>query len=217
MVNTDGTVQEILVTSGDINFSEEAALGSQNLQKQNKQISNSLKLENGELKINSKDFVIIGNIDKYNGKVGDNLTLVVYDNRTNPSTANNVPCKTENIEGTKYEFKCTPTKEVKGTIYLSPMYSGNTSIILNMTEPNSYTIDFIPNTNNSGIGNNPIYKKSSSGLSGGAIAGIVIACVVGVLIIVGIFGYILTRQSKRNQNSEAPSVIGLRTVDISQQ
>ena len=213
LVNADGTVQEILVTSGDINFSEEAALGSQNLQKQNKQISNSVKLENGELKINSKDFVIIGNIDKYNGKVGDNLTLVVYDNRTNPSTANNVPCKTENIEGTKYEFKCTPSKEVKGTIYLSPMYSGNTSIILNMTEPNSYTIDFIPNTNNSEIGNNPIYKKSSSGLSGGAIAGIVIACVVGALIIIGIFGYILTRQCKRNINSETPSVIGLRTVD----
>ena len=219
LVNADGTVQEILVTSGDINFSEEAALGSQNLQKQNKQISNSVKLENGELKINSKDFVIIGNIDKYSGKVGDNLTLVVYDNRTNPSTANNVPCKTENIEGTKYEFKCTPTKEVKGTIYLSPMYSGNTSIILNMTEPNSYTIDFIPNTNNSEIGNNPIYKKSSSGLSGGAIAGIVIACVVGALIIIGIFGYILTRQckSQANQNSETPSVIGLRTVNNSSQ
>ena len=218
LVNADGTVEEILVNSGDINFSEEAAIGMQNLQKQNKQITNSVKLENGELKTNSNDFVIIGNIDKYNGKVGDDLTLVVYDNSTNPSTPNNVPCKTESIEGTKYEFRCTPTQEVKGTIYLSPMYVGNTSIILNMTAPNSDTIDFKPSTNNSEIGNNIINRKSSNGLSGGAIAGIVIACAVA-LIIVGILAFMVTKQNKNQeiQKNNSTSVVGLRTVDNSNQ
>jgi hypothetical protein len=218
LVNADGTVEEILVNSGDINFSEEAAIGMQNLQKQNKQINNSVKLENGELKTNSNDFVIIGNIDKYNGKVGDDLTLVVYDNSTNPSTPNNVPCKTESIEGTNYEFRCTPTQEVKGTIYLSPMYVGNTSIILNMTAPNSDTIDFKPSTNNSEIGNNIIKRKSSNGLSGGAIAGIVIACAVA-LIIVGILAFMVTKQNKNQeiQKNNSTSVVGLRTVDNSNQ
>jgi hypothetical protein len=60
------------------------------------------------------------------------------------------------------------------------------------------------------IRNNPIYRKSSSGLSGGAIAGIVIACAV-VLIIASIIAMMLRKPVTHAKNSS--SVIGLRTVD----
>ena len=58
--------------------------------------------------------------------------------------------------------------------------------------------------------NNPIYRKSSSGLSGGAIAGIVIACAV-VLIIGSVIAMMMRKPQVPLDNSA--SVVGLRTVD----
>ena len=196
-------------------LSEEAIIGIQNLQNQTKTIDKYLKLENGELLTYSKYFIIKGDIDNYDGKVGDILNLTVYDNTSETSIKNEVSCRTQNVNKPKYEFRCTPTKDVKGIIYLSPMYSGDTSIILNMTAPNSEYVNIkISEENNNGnttsIRNNPVYKKSSSGLSGGAIAGIVIACAV-VLIIASIVAMMLRKPSAPVDNTS--SVVGLRTID----
>ena len=213
LINADGTIEDIPTTSGDINFSEEASLGAGSLQNQNKQISKMLKLQNGELKTESNYFIIKGNIDKYNGKVGEDLTLIVYDNTTEQATPQNVSCITDSIQGTTYEFKCTPKQDVKGNIYLSPMYIGDTSIVLNMTEPNSYTIDFkINSTNDSGndrdsnYRNNIIKRESSNGLSGGAIAGIIIVCAVA-LIAIAVATVITLRKNKTNNINDSKSNI----------
>jgi hypothetical protein len=201
---------------GDINFSEEAALAALNLQNQTKKIDTMYKLNNGQLTRNpNKYFIIKGDVDNYNGKVGDNLVLVVYDNSTDPSTPQNVSCTIQSVNDKNYEFRCTPTQNVKGTIYLSPMYFGNNVITLNMTAPNSDYISYSVDGGSSGgngttIRNNPIYRKSSSGLSGGAIAGIVIACAV-VLIIASIVAMMLRKPAAPVNNTS--SVIGLRTVD----
>ena len=174
------------------------------------------KLNNGQLTRNpNKYFIIKGDVDNYNGKVGDNLVLVVYDNSTDPSTPQNVSCTIQSVNDKNYEFRCTPTQNVKGTIYLSPMYFGNNVITLNMTAPNSDYISYSVDGGSSGgngttIRNNPIYRKSSSGLSGGAIAGIVIACAV-VLIIASIVAMMLRKPAAPVNNTS--SVIGLRTVD----
>jgi len=226
LINADGTIEDIPTTSGDINFSEEASLGAGSLQKQNKQIRKMLKLQNGELKTESNYFIIKGNIDKYNGKVGEDLTLVVYDNTTEQATPQNVSCITDSIQGTTYEFKCNPTQDVKGNIYLSPMYIGDTSIVLNMTEPNSYTIDFkINSTNDSGndrdsnYRNNIIKRESSNGLSGGAIAGIIIVCAVA-LIAIAVATVITLRKNKTNNindsKSNMPSIAANFNVSDSQ-
>ena len=198
--------------SGDINFNEEAALAALNLQNQTKQVDNMYLLENGQLTVYpNKYFYIKGDIDGYKGSVGDNLVLVVYDNSTDPSTPQNVSCTVKSANDKNYEFRCTPEKSIKGNIYQSPMYFGNNAITLNMTGPKSDYLTFETDGGNlTNIRNNPIYRKSSSGLSGGAIAGIVIACAV-VLIIASIIAMMLRKPVTHAKNSS--SVIGLRTVD----
>ena len=202
-------------SSGDINFSEEAALAALNLEKQTKIADKMSELQNGQLIVYpNKYFVIKGDVDDYEGKVGDDLVLVVYDNSTVPSTPINVSCTVQNITNKEYEFKCTPTQSVKGNIYLSPMYYGNNAINLNMTRANSDYLSFSMDgsiNNGTTIRNNPIYRKSSSGLSGGAIAGIVIACAV-VLIIASIIAMMLRKPSTTLANNNS-SVVGLRTID----
>ncbi len=185
LINEDGKEEVINATSNEINFSEEAALGMQNLQTQIKSIDKTYILKNGEkIEYPNKYFVIKGNNDAFDGKVGSKLWLIIFDNTTNPTTSHNVSCLISKVSGTNYEFKCTPTEDVKGTLYLSPMYYNESiRINLNMTEPNSQYIDFKISKNSTSddsiiVKNNPIYNKSSSGLSGGAIAGIVISCAV---------------------------------------
>jgi len=147
--NGEDKMEETSPNSEDVSFSEEAVVTSQNLQNQTQMIKNMIKLENGELINNSTYFIIKGDIDKYDGRVGEALTLVVYN--SNPVTIQKIPCKTESIEGTKYEFKCTPDQEVKGSLYLSTMYAGDASITLNITEPNSH--NYLPSNTSSNTSN----------------------------------------------------------------
>jgi hypothetical protein len=215
LVNDNGQVEEVSAASGDINFSDEATVSLQNLQKATGSF-NMYQLKAGTLDQTAKDYFIIkGTIDNYNGKTGEELRLVVYDN-SDPSNIKeqNVSCITDKITGTNYEFKCTPKEDVYGNIHLSPMYNGNDRITLNMTDDSNSKVDFKVNggssTNTTNIRNNPIYRKSSSGLSGGAIAGIVIACAV-VLIIASIVAMMLRKPTPPINNTS--SVVGLRTID----
>ena len=216
LVNDNGEEEEISAASEDINFSDEAIVSLQNLQKATGSY-NMYQLKQGTLDQNAKDYFIIkGTIDNYNGKTGDELRLVVFDN-SDPSNIKeqNVTCITDKITGTNYEFKCTPKDDVYGNIHLSPMYNGNDRITLNMTDDSNSKVDFkvnggSSNINTTNIRNNPIYRKSSSGLSGGAIAGIVIACAV-VLIIASIVAMMLRKPAPPMNNTS--SVVGLRTID----
>ena len=197
----------------EINFSEEAALAALNLQNQKRTINKMYYLNNGILDKRAKYFIITGDIDEYGGKVNDVLNLTVYDTSNGQRIPQNVLCNVLEVNGKNYKFKCTPDQNVKGTIYLSPMYfDGDKAITLNMTENNDQ-VDYKVDDSNGGSGakNNPIYRKSSSGLSGGAIAGIVIACAV-VLIIASIIAMMLRKPVVAPMNNTS-SVVGLRTVD----
>ena len=68
---------------------------------------------------------------------------------------------------------------------------------------NTNTVDYYT------TGSNAKYRKKSSGLSGGAIAGIVIACVV-VLVAASIAAIMLRKPSPPIDNSTA---IGLKSTD----
>jgi hypothetical protein len=197
----------------EINFSEEAALAALNLQNQKTTINKMYYLNNGILDKRAKYFIITGDIDEYQGKVNDVLNLTVFDTSTGERIPQNVLCNVLEVNGKNYKFKCTPDQSVKGTIYLSPMYfDGDKAITLNMTENNDY-VEYKVDDSNGGseAKNNPIYRKSSSGLSGGAIAGIVIACAV-VLIIASIIAMMLRKPVVAPMNNTS-SVVGLRTVD----
>ena len=76
-----------------------------------------------------------------------------------------------------------------------------------MTDSTSYINEL--GTNSTSRGSRFSYRKSSSGLSGGAIAGIVIACVVA-LITASLAAIILRKPSQPIDNT---TVVGLKTIE----
>jgi len=84
---------------------------------------------------------------------------------------------------------------------------GTTKVFLNMKSGNEkIEIDANPTTSS-----NAVYRKNSSGLSGGAIAGIVIACVV-VLIAASVAALML-RKPTVAPPVDNTTAVQLRTVD----
>ena len=212
------TFSEPKLNMEDINYSEEAALAAAQLSSQTQEINKMFTLNGGRLTTYPNYFIITGEITdedfKPNYGITDSLILKVVDNSTDPSTAYNVSCKAQDNENNNYEFRCTPEEGVKGTIYLSTIKYGDKAISLNMTEGdyvNYATNNTIPGYTTRG---NKMYRKSSSGLSGGAIAGIVIACVVA-LIITSIHAIMLRKivTPKTPFQNQTPSIVGLRSVD----
>jgi hypothetical protein len=198
----------------DINFSDEALLAASNLQNFTKTIDEMYDLKNGTLKVNpNKYFDIKGDIDddRYQGKVGEELMLSVVDNSTGQDTIKNASCKIQKVTNKNYELRCTSGELINGYIHLASMYDDNKAINLYMKdEVGSLSYDGRGSDGSPTIRSNPTYKKSSSGLSGGAIAGIVIACAV-VLIIASIIAMMLRKPSVPIKNNS--SITELRSID----
>ena len=198
------------VSLDQINFSDEAFLAASNLQNYTKRIDAMYNLKNGTLKVYpNKYFVIKGDIDDddYQGKVGEDLILSVYDNSTG---LKNASCRVQSVTNKNYEFKCTSGEKIDGYIHLSSMYFDNKAINLHMSDGHENLSFGGSDSNGNTLRNNPIYKKNSSGLSGGAIAGIVIACGVA-LIIASIIAMMLRKPSAPMKNNS--SIAELRTID----
>jgi len=205
----------------ELTFSGEAALSFSNLQNQTFFVNKSAVLNNCEYIINeNKYFTLKGTIDpnQYQGKVGKDTLYIKFVDINQEII--NIPCTTKSIVNNKeYEFRCIPSSNLTGTLHLSQMYDNDTdknevtAITLNMTERyHNITYQIKGNTTDSDTTkfNQAKYRKNSSGLSGGAIAGIVIACIV-VIIIGSIIAMILRRPKAPMDNST--SIVGLRTVD----
>ena len=198
-----------------ITYSEQAAVAAADLKLQTQVISKVFTLNNGRLVNNYPDnFRIIGDIENYKGTVGDNqyyMQFVNYDD-----SKSNVACSIKDISNEQYTFECVPLQTINGTLYIEEIFDPytNYSISLNMSgEDNSIYFQVGGTTSTSST--NPVtnrvgYRKTSSGLSGGAIAGIVIACAV-VLIIGSVVAMMLRKPKAPLDNST--SVVGLRTVD----
>ena len=87
---------------------------------------------------------------------------------------------------------------------------GKIKVFLNMTKGNE-KIDINDGNSTTSDSNRITYRKNSSGLSGGAIAGIVIACVV-VLIAASIAAIMLKKQTSTPPIDNSTAV-QLRTVE----
>lgn len=201
----------------ELTYTEQAAIAAADLIIQTQKISKFITIENCQLVNNHpQNFRIIGDIKDYNGKEGDNQYYLKFINKDESKV--NVGCSIASVEGTKYTFQCKPEQTLDGNLYLaeiSDLYTNN-SLLLNITGDdylnfvvNNSTPTTSPNTTT--IRTNPAtYRKNSSGLSGGAIAGIVIACAV-VLIIGSVIAMMMRRPKAPLDNST--SVVGLRTID----
>jgi hypothetical protein len=209
------------IKSEDINYSEGAALAATQLSKQTDTINKMFQLNDGQITTYPSYFIITGKIDDDDFKnkygINDTLKLKVVDNSKTPSTTYYVACKGQDKGNKNYEFRCTPEEGVKGSIYLSTIKDANDNAIsLDITKGKDsidYSqngTDLIPNINK-GIAT---YRKSSNGLSGGAIAGIVIACAV-VLIIATLVAIMMKKSSVALApfQTQTPSIVGLRSVD----
>lgn len=127
-------------------------------------------------------------------------------------------------DGYSDSITCQPTSNTECAIECDTTENPLTFYIQNLTnaeyqstgvDGEKYIIMNIDTSNDDGElhssikGSNTYYRKSSSGLSGGAIAGIVIACVV-VLAAASIAAIMLRKPSPAVDNT---TVVGLKTVE----
>lgn len=156
---------------------------------QNEKCNDFILIDNGK-KIFAKNgiFSIKGNIVPINsinfdlGKV-DEIPFIFNDISEGTNSLKEVNCKVINKDIDDYRLRCSPGVDFTSNIQLSCGEVDNSKICLNMKE-NDF-IDFKGNSTLDIISK----KKSSGGLSGGAIAGIIIPC-CALLIASAIFAFL---------------------------
>ena len=202
---------------GDINFSNDAVEGGKNLTTQVATYSDIVSFNDVILYLNENDtssFFVKGILaGKQRDKVAkqDSLIITFFDTISeNEKYGYNTSCEVVNHDPDDFLIKCFPEHNVTGDQYLAngTTLDGDVGIYLNNTQFNS-TFEFTKygkKTKNSNV----VWKKTSSGLSGGAIAGIVIACAVTLILITILLMFL--RRAKRETNNNS-TIVGLKSVD----
>ena len=133
---------------------------------------------------------------------GKQKLLLCYVEESNSKTGETIlRCNGDDMNIKLKDLHMNSASDSEHNLYISVKNGFENTTPLKITNPND-------NDNDNGNGNR-YYRKSSSGLSGGAIAGIVIACVV-VLAAASIAAIMLRKPSPPIDNT---TVVGLKTVD----
>ena len=117
-------------------------------------------------------------------------------------------CPVTNPDKDNYEITCRPSEGFQGNLHTASGNVSSTSLTLNL-DAGKDAVNVDPNE--SSQKNPTYYRKNSSGLSGGAIAGIIIAC-AAALIIATILALALKGPKAPVQNNS--SIVGLKTDDF---
>ena len=167
-------------------------------------------MQNGIIASQNKDqFTIAGNLVD-DVKDGDPLILDLYDELT--ISKKKILCSVKRNSGQAVEVDCdTNGENLKAGLNFKSGMDGATKVFLNMTDENAIIEINDANSTTPPSGNNVVYRKNSSGLSGGAIAGIVIACVVA-LIAASIVALML-RKPTVTPPIDNTTAVQLRSVD----
>ena len=188
---------------GETSFSKEASEQASNIQNCEEDIDKLLMLQEGVLKGTGDSdgkFQVTGNLVK----IADTQLNLNLTNSTGEKVI--VPCSITSGDGSA-TLDCTVSEQLKDAeIHMRSGLTDDkkTKIVMNMKDGESAKISESPTSNTAN------YHKSSSGLSGGAIAGIVIACVV-VLIAAAVAAIMLRKPSV--PPTDNTTVTGLNAVE----
>ena len=215
-LNTDIDMQVSKVQDGkevyeslnftEVNFNGNSSQESQNLQQNTKVVSDTVSLKNTEA-FERTTLKLTGEFDPSNKlSTGTTIPLTILTEKNGENTNIEYECTVK--QTSPGELDCdTSSNPLKTTVQNLHLSAGTTS------DNTLVTVYMKDSTNTTQItttgGNRYSYNKSSSGLSGGAIAGIVIAC-VAVLLAASIAAIMLRKPAPPIDNT---TVVGLKTVE----
>ena len=194
----------------EINFNGNSSEESQSLQQNTKTISSTVSLKDAEASVDKTTLKLKGTFDPSNKLTkGTTVPLSILTETSSGDNENiEYDCTVKSIS--PGELDCdTSSNLLKTTVQNLHLSTGTTSdntlVTVYMKDYNRNSTDIIT----TGSSNRYTYNKSSSGLSGGAIAGIVIAC-IAVLLAASIAAIMLRKPAPPIDNT---TVVGLKTVE----
>ena len=197
----------------DVNFNGDTADAASNLQNNVKQLKGILTIKNAMAYFDKYILKITGerqSTNRLRGLIndGDPITMNIKNNKDETKTYD---CTIQGTKKAEAELSCdTSGDKLKTTVEKMHLSSGNCSdgtlITVEMLGHKQNGTSIIEPYDERGA----FYKKSSSGLSGGAIAGIVITC-VAVLIAASIAAILLRKPAPPMDNT---SIANLKSENI---
>ena len=181
MVNANGTIETL--DFAEVNFNGDSAESASSLQENTEKITGAYYIKNAIAYIDKyvlrlsgtfSSFRLLRRLDITDGSITMNLTDA-------NDVTNEYECYLSGTKSSTADLTCdtssNPLKTTVGKLHLSSGIKNGETLFVEMNNPGENGTYVI--TPSAG-GNRYTYSKSSSGLSGGAIAGIVIACVVAL-------------------------------------
>ena len=137
-----------------------------------------LVLSDSTLTKNDNNFIIEGTL--MDGQLNDKQVILSFDENGDGNLVN-ATCNVKNDKGSrKYELVCSSNKKINAHLEGVMGETSDKPLLINMADVTSDYVDFDPSSSSSS-GYRVFKKKSSDGLSKGAIAGIIIGCCVALI------------------------------------
>ena len=214
VVNENGTTET--VNFNEVNFKGNSSEQASSLQEVEETNQKEVDLEDVELAKHGKNsFQLKGKAQPPNVlKYGDQIPFKISSYDGENATTKDITCSVTSTDESSGDTILDCSGEVNTTMSALHLSSGSTSnytATLNVKDWEN-NLDGIATGKyyiSGSSTNNIMYRKNSSGLSGGAIAGIVIACVV-VLAAASIAAIMLRKPAPPIDNT---TVVGLKTVE----
>ena len=215
----DDSGEPVLMETQEINFSKDALEGGKNLTIQTSTYKDIVSINEAAFMANENEndtssFLVKGYLSgsqKSTVAKQDSLIMTFYDVINEERFGYNTTCEVINHDVDDFSIKCSPEHNVSArNQYLTngTTLDNKVGIYLNTTNKtdNFSLLKYGKTTKNSNV----VWRKTSSGLSGGAIAGIVIACAVTLILITILLMFL--RKSKKTQENNS-TIVGLKSVD----